>query len=184
MEAIKRWRSVCKHSSPGFLGFGPGGSCQAEARWARLSLPLSIRAGQWRWGRWRGRGRGRCRGLRGRGLRERRHRNTSADSETKSSPGRQPLGTPLDGRMPLQVWMGGVGIGNQTAVDRVGGGGGAVLAPLHTKLLQGQLEIISSHSFTAQYMYESSADVDRSAVAACHVCVFYLCVFIVLFVQL
>lgn len=65
-----------------------------------------------------------------------------------------------------------------------GRGGWPVLAPLHTKLLQGQLEIISSHSFTAQYMYESSADVDRSAVAACHVCVFYLCVFTVLFVQL
>lgn len=100
-----RWRSVCKHNSSGFLGpqTRPDGSCQGEARRARLSLPLSVRAGQWRWGRWRGRGRGRCRGLLGRGLRERRHINTSADSETKSSPGRQPLGTPLDGRMPLQV---------------------------------------------------------------------------------
>lgn len=88
------------------LGFWvpkPGQMDHARARRARLSLPLSVRAGQWRWGRWRGRGRGRCRGLLGRGLRERRHINTSADSETKSSPGRQPLGTPLDGRMPLQV---------------------------------------------------------------------------------
>ena len=67
-----------------------------------LSLPLSVREGQWRWGWWWGRGRGRCRGLRGRGLLARRHRKTSAESETRSSPGRQPLGTPLDGRTPLQ----------------------------------------------------------------------------------
>lgn len=70
---------------------------------ARLSLPLSIRAGQWRWGRWRGRGRGLCQGLRGQGLWERRHRNTSADSETISSFGRHPMGARLDSRMPLQV---------------------------------------------------------------------------------
>lgn len=90
----------CTDSSGLSQGAGSSGSCQSKARKARLSLPLSVRAGQWRWGR--GRGRGSCRGLRGRGLRERRHRNRSADSDT-ASPGRQPLETPLDGRMPLQV---------------------------------------------------------------------------------
>lgn len=76
----------------------------AEACRAGLSLPLSVRTGQWRWGRGLlgGRGRGRCRGLRGRGLRERRHIKTSEDSETKSSPERQPVGAPPDGRTPLQ----------------------------------------------------------------------------------
>lgn len=99
-----------------------GRVCHARVRWARLSLPLSVRAElQWRWGRWRGHGRGRCRGLLGRGLRERRHRKTSADSETKSSPGRQPLGTPLDGRMPLQV--GGDGRSGDRQPDSSGGNG-------------------------------------------------------------
>lgn len=109
---------------------------RGEPGWARLSLPLSVRAGQWRWGWWRGRGRGRCRGLRGRGLRERRHRNTSADSETKSSPGRQPLGTPLDGRMPLQV---GDGRSGDRQPDSSGQSGACARSHtlLHTKLLPG-----------------------------------------------
>lgn len=127
----RRW-SVHKH---GCLVFGskarPGGSCQHEASQARLSLPLSERAGQWRWGRWRGHGRGRCRGLRGQGLRERRHRNASADSETKSSPGRQPLGTPLDGRKPLQV---GDGRSGDRQRDSSGQSGAHSHTTTHTKL--------------------------------------------------
>lgn len=114
--------SVCRHRPWSlfffcfFLDPKAGQVGHARAKWARQRLPLRVRAGQWRWGRWRGRGRGRCRGLLGRGLRERRHRNTSADRETKSNPGRQPLRTPLDGRMPLQLgWMAGVGICNQTS---------------------------------------------------------------------
>lgn len=108
-----------------FLVRKPGRAVHAGARRAGLSLPLSIRAGQCLWGSWRGRGWGRCRGLRGRGLRERRHRNTSADSETKSDPGRQPLGATPDGRMPLQVGGGREGggesgLGKWTAADGMG----------------------------------------------------------------
>lgn len=163
-------------AAPGFYPQArPGGSCQGEASWARLSLPLSVRAGQWCWGRWRGRGRGRCRGLRGRGLRERRHRNMSADSETKSSPGRQPLGTPLDGRMPLQV---GDGRSGDRQPDSSGQSGAWALShtPPHTKPSTRATwnDIVS---FTqAVIRYENSANADSSASACMYVFCIWLCV--------